>query len=707
MLSMILDDKTSYQMRIIHELPKRIRIHNAVFHDPEFDPVYMEAILQNIPGVKDMRFNIKAATVVVAYDGDSRSREQILQCLRLIPLEARTPFGEQATVSDPVGVVAKGLLAFLAPVVPTPLRGLLSWLISLPTLVEGIETLILEGIKVKVLDATSIGISLLRTDYYTVNYIVALMALGEYLEQISEESSTGLLKNLLRPQVEDVRVERDKQEIMIVLDEVIIGDIVVCLSGEMIPVDGIVVEGEASINQSSITGESIPVHVKPESEVLSGSVIEEGRIKINARQVGSETSLARINRFLENSLRFKSQSQKKSDELADRLVPLSFGLGVLLYALTRDIRRAASVLTVDYSCAIKLSNPVAVKTAMYTAAHSGVLLKGSQALDSLARVDTIVFDKTGTLTRGALEITEIIPVQNLPEEELLTLAAGAEQHYTHPIARAVAQEAGNRGIKLPPVSEVDFIVAHGVSAYVNGKRVLAGSRHFIEDDEGINCSKADIYSKTLHGQGKSLLFVANEDVFAGVIVLKDTLRPEADRVLHELKAQGIKKIVVLTGDHQDTAKAVAAKLEALDEIHWELKPEDKAAIVEDLHKKGHIIAFAGDGVNDAPALVTADVGICMPGGAELARESAQVILLRDDLDALVAAREIAGRTQRIIKNCFLASFGMNSLFLLLAAGNILPPVVAAILHNSNTVGILGYAALAGMRSPKSQKTDKP
>jgi Cu2+-exporting ATPase len=453
------------------------------------------------------------------------------------------------------------------------------------------------------------------------------------------------------------------------------------------------------VNQSSITGESVPVHLKPEDEAISGSVIEEGRLKIEARQVGGETGMARINRFLENSLRFKSRSQTKSSELADRLVPATFALGLALLLLTRDVRRAAAVLTVDYACAIKLSNPVAVRTAMYSAAHKGVLLKGAQAMDALAKVDTVVFDKTGTLTRGVLEVTDVIPTEGMTPVDLLALTAAAEAHYAHPVARAVVKEAENQGLEPPSAGQVDFIVAHGVSAYVNGYRVLVGSHHFIGEDEGIDCSAVDRRAQALRKQGKSLLYVARQGVLEGVIGLRDTLRPEAAQVLEDLKDLGIPRLVMLTGDHPDTARAVAEKLKALDEIHWDLKPEDKAELVKAFQEEGRLVAYAGDGVNDAPALITSEVGICMPGGADLAREAAQVVLLKEDLNGLVTARRIADRTEETLKNCFRAAVGLNSLFLLLAGAGLLAPVAAAVLHNANTVGILSYAALSGMDGP--------
>lgn len=518
-----------------------------------------------------------------------------------------------------------------------------------------------------------------------------------------KKKSDDLLKNLLKPQVEMVSVERDAREIRIEFSELTVGDLVICGSGELVPVDGVVVDGDAALNQSSITGESLPVHVSEGDEVLSGAVVEDGRIKIAARNVGGETSMARIGRFLENSLRTQSTSQKKSDELADKLVPVTFGLGLALFALTQDVSRAASVLTVDYSCAIKLASPVAVKTGMHTAGHCGVLLKGAQALDNLARIDTIVFDKTGTLTQGDLKVADIKPLNKLDAEELLALAAGAEEHYAHPVARAVVSEAKSQGLTFPPISQVDFIVAHGVSAYVDGERVLVGSRHFLEDDEGVDCSAVRDSGRKLRGQGKSILYVARSGKLLGIIALRDELRPEAAEALGMLKDRGVKKVVMLTGDHKDTAQSIAAEVGCIDEVHWELKPEDKAALIKELQEAGHFLAFAGDGVNDAPALVSAEVGICMPGGADLARESAQVVLLEDDLRILAVARDVAENVQHVLKQTFQAAVGINSAVLLGASLGKLSPVASAFLHNASTIGILGYAAAAGRKKPDLAK----
>jgi Cu2+-exporting ATPase len=308
-------------------------------------------------------------------------------------------------------------------------------------------------------------------------------------------------------------------------------------------------------------------------------------------------------------------------------------------------------------------------------------------------VDTIVFDKTGTLTTGEIAVTDVLPADSLGPEELLSLAAGAEEHYDHPVARAVVREARARKLALPPISRVDFIVAHGVSATVDGENVLVGSHHFIAEDEGVPCESCDRAAHELRRQGKSLLYVAREKTLLGIIALRDAPRPEAGAVLDALKEAGITRVVVLTGDHRETANALARQLPQIDEIHHELKPEDKAAIVAELKNSGRKLAYVGDGVNDAPALMTADVGICMPKGADLAREAAQVLLLSDDLHALPVAKQAAMRTNAIIKRCFYSTIGLNSVILFLA-GSGLSPLASALMHNVSTIGILGYAALA-------------
>ena len=694
---------TAPKFIVAHEVGGRMRLRSRRLFDPALDHAYLEALIGSLPGVEEVRINRWGASVVVVHDGLPETRARVLNLLAHLPREAYTPGGTVREEVSALAVAGQGAAAALTPLLPSAAAAPASWLLGAPTLAKGLHTLLYDGVKVEVLDAAAVGFSLLRRDYFTANAIVAMLGLGGYLEYWTEKKSDDLLKNLLRPQVEEVSVERDAREVRIPFAELAVGDLVICGPGELLPVDGVVVDGDAALNQSSITGESLPVHVGEGDEVLSGAVVEDGRIKIAARTVGGETSMARIGRFLENSLRTRSASQKRSDELADRLVPVTFALGLGLFALTRDVSRAASVLTVDYSCAIKLASPVAVKTGMHTAGHCGVLLKGAQALDNLSRIDTIVFDKTGTLTRGNLRVTDVHPLDGMDPAALLGLAAGAEEHYAHPVARAVVAEARTRGLSLPPISQVDFIVAHGVSAYVDGQRVLVGSRHFLEDDEGVDCEPVRARARVLRAQGKSILYVARSGRLLGVVALRDELRPEAAEALAMLKERGVSTIVMLTGDHRDTARSIASDLGCIDEVHWELKPEDKAAIIGRLKEEGHFLAFAGDGVNDAPALISADVGVCMPGGADLARESAQVVLLEDDLRLLAVARDVAERTRLAMKRSFQAAVGINSAVLLAATLGYLSPVASAFLHNASTLGIVGYAAAACHSRPESAR----
>lgn len=685
---------------VAHEMDQRIRFRVRILRNQNLDPDYCEARLESISGVQMVRVNTQAGSVVVHYDGRSETRNLIIS--RLVDMQAETNNGpgKIKNLHSELSLIIRGGLTLSLLFYPPIFRAPLAFLLAIPVIAEGFSTLWNRGVKVEVLDASAVLFSLARRNYFTAASIVFLLSVGEYLEELSENRTTGLLKSLLKPQVETIWIEVDGQELEIPVGDARISDHVICGPGELIPLDGVVVSGEASVNTASITGESVPVHVMPGTEVLSGSVVEDGRIIFSASRVGTDTAMARISTFLENSLRYQSDSQKQSDELADKLVPVTFGLGLGILALTRDLTKAAAVLTVDYSCAIMLANPVTVRVAMYTAAKQGVLLKGSQAMDSLSRIDTLVFDKTGTLTKGRLMVTDIHGFSPFTDDELLRLAAGAEEHYSHPVAAAVLSAARERNLLLPPTSQVDFIVAHGVSAYIDGKNVLVGSRHFIEEDEQIDCSLIADEVAALQRDGKSILYVACEERLAGIIGLRDELRPEAAEVIRALKQTGIKKIAILTGDAELTAKALAAQLPLVDEVHWELKPEDKARIVEELQQQGSRVGFIGDGVNDAPALVSADVGICLPGGADLAKESAQVILLRDDLRCLLAGRVIALRGQQTIKHSFVAAVGLNSAFLLLASFGLIQPVASALLHNLSTVGILGYAGLRGKKKPE-------
>ncbi|MDY0397970.1 MAG: heavy metal translocating P-type ATPase [Desulfuromonas thiophila] len=681
---------------IVHELPRRLRLRWPPLRDRRSDALYVQALLENIPGVTQVRVNRAAATLVLQHDGAPATRAAILARFDPLPGEAFRCFEPPQPAINPLNLAFLGVSIASLRLLPPTLQGTISLLIGLPTLLAGADGLLNRGVKVEVLDAGAVGISLLRRDYFTANMIVLLLNVGEYLRQSSEDQTTGLLRTLLRPQVEQVWLEREGIEVQTPLAQVRTGDLLLCGPGELVPLDGTICRGDALLNQSSITGEALPVHRQAGDSVPSGALVTEGRIVIRVEAVGSDTGLARINRFLEQSLRQRSRTQQRSDELADRLVPVTLALGGGIFLLTGDLRRAAAALTVDYSCAIKLATPIAVKTAMYRAAQQGVLIKGAQAFDQLARVDTLVFDKTGTLTQGELFITDIVPLNHLDENGLLALTAAAEEHYAHPVAKAVLRAARDRALTLPATSQVDFIVAHGVSAHVDGQQVLVGSHHFVAEDEGIDCGAAAEPAAAFARQGKNLLYVSRAGRLEGLIALRDRIRPEAAGILTHLKQNGIRRIVVLTGDQESTARALLQALPQIDALHWELQPEDKAGIVQQLRDRGHYTAFIGDGVNDAPALVTADVGISLPCGADLAKDAAQALLLQEDLTCLATALDAARRTGKTIQDSFYATIGFNSLFLLLALTGRIRPLTAALLHNLNTVGILGYCATRGL-----------
>lgn len=694
------------RFRVVHELPGRLRLKSNRLRDPALDVDYIAALLAAQPGVTDVRVNQRACSVVVEYDGSDSCKTRIKQQLQNIPVEAYTPDPGASDAPDLSEVVAQAVVAALTPVTPMPLKAVVSWGLALPTMLKAVETLINEGLKVEVLDGSVKLFSLLRRDYFTSNTVGAMLTLAEYVEHNTQRKTNDLLKGLLRPQVETVRVRRDGLDVHIPFEEARVGEHVLCGAGEHVAVDGRVLEGEAFVNTSSITGESLPVHVWPGEAILSGSVVEEGNLVIEAQSVGSETSTARITGYIERSLRNKSARQERTDKLADKLAPLTFGLGLGIFALTGSLARAASVLTVDYSCAVKLSSPVAVRAAMYAAGREGVLLKGAQALESLAKVDTVVFDKTGTLTQGALRVTDVVPLNGqaspLDADTLLALAAGAEEHYAHPVAAAVVAAAKERGLATPDMSQVDFVVAHGVSAIVRGERVLVGSRHFIHDDEGVDCSNADQAGGELQEQGKSLLYVAANGRLQGLIAMRDTLRPETAATLRQLKELDISRLVMLTGDQQRAADALWEQLPELDVVHAECTPQDKARILEDLKEQGRRVAFVGDGVNDAPALIAAEVGVSMPSGADLARDMAQVLLLKDDLGGLAQARLLALRTEQILQQCLWSSVSVNTALLGLAGAGLIPAVASAAVHNGSTIAVLAYAALRGSGAPPEQ-----
>jgi cation-transporting P-type ATPase C len=541
-----------------------------------------------------------------------------------------------------------------------------------------------------VLEALAVSISLSRGDYIVANTTNFLLALGEYLSDTTARRSDRLLRNLLRPTNKRVWVLRDGQEVEIGADSVVQGDTVIIAAGAAVPIDGRVLSGRASINEAALTGESALVAKSRGSLVMSGSIVQEGRLAVYAENVGNETVTARIADYVERSLTVKGHAQMESARLADRLVPTILSVAGGSFLISGNWRRPASVLQADYSCALRLATPIAFKFAMYGAGKSGILVKGADALERLAEADTFIFDKTGTLTTGSLEVVDAIAFDaSFSPDNLICLAASVEEHYSfHPLAMAVVEAARsttkNRHFDH---QEVEFIVAHGVTSVIDGKRIVVGSRHFVEDDEAIDFSEHRAVIDRLFDQGKTVLCVGFGGRLLGILGLKDTLRDNAASTVRLLRSLGVQRILLLTGDRRDRAIELSAEL-GLDGFHAELLPEDKARIVDELNAEGARIAFVGDGINDAPALARSHVGLAMHRGADLARMTADIVLLDDDIGRVADALIVANEVMRTISTSFRLTIGLNTSILLAAAFGRLSPLATSILHNGSTIAIL-------------------
>ncbi len=673
-------------LKVVHRLPGRVRLsYPRNLHAP--DPVALESMARLIDGVTSVRVNARAASLVIAFDASCTSVMTIVATLadmRWDEVEAKP------RADDGAGAVASSLAVLVgASVLPMPARLPISLAAAAPMLRAGVADYRDNGVTSHVLESMAVAISLTRSDFLAANATTFMLALGEYMEHSIARRSDDLLKHLLRPSSDLIWVLRGGDEVQIPAGDVCVGDSVVVGAGAVIPVDGTVMSGEGVINEAAMTGESVSVIKTRGAKVLSGTSMEDGRLTIYAEQVGRHTAAARIADYVEQSLTAKSEAQLDAARLADRLVPTVLKLAGVSAVLTGDWRSAASVLQADYSCALKLATPVAFKSAMYNAGQSGILVKGATALERLAQADTFIFDKTGTLTTGHLEVTDSIAFDSAySAEDLICLAASVEEHYFHPLALAVvnAAQATDKNHHFDH-TEVQFIVAHGVASEVNGQRIVVGSRHFVEDHEGIDVSAHAEVVERLYLGGKTLLFIGFGGRLLGILALKDSLRASAAATIARLRRAGVKRVLMLSGDHRDRAAELAEQL-GLDGFHAELTPEDKAGIVADLNAKGAKIAFVGDGINDAPALAGAHVGVAMQKGADIARLTADVVLLEDSIARVADARDLANAAMARIATNYKLTVGLNTAILGLAALGALSPVATAVLHNGTTIGIL-------------------
>lgn len=698
-------------VRVVHELPERLRFKMINLSDTGLDCGSVQSYLESRAGVTSVRINALANSVVVHHDGRAGLRAVLTDALANPPRLPDTIHDTQMVSGrvclNPAGgltPIVSGMIMLATPFLSKRVRAAVSWASISRTLWTGVQTLLSRGIKVEVLDAAAVGLSAWRGEYLTANTTQFMLHLGEYMQSSTERKSEGLVKRLLLPIPTTAWVERDGRLVQIPANTIVIGDVVEIGMGELIPVDGEVVEGLARVNQSSLTGETVPVKKEPGDGAISGTVVEEGRVRIRAVRVGNHTAIARIAQFIENSLQTESSTQRLAARLADKRVLFTFGMGALVFALTRDVRRVASTFLVDFACGIKISTPVAFKSAMYKGGTMGILFKGGQAIENLATADTFAFDKTGTLTSGQLEVAEVrIFHEGCTEERLLSLVASLEEHSTHPVAGAIVQEANERALPHMAHGVVDFIVAHGLQSSMDGLPILVGSRHFLEEDEGISFASHADEIDALMRRGYLVLLAARDKIPLGMIALRDHLREDTATVLCTLRELGVKRLVMLTGDHRIKATQLGEEL-GMDEIHYELVPGEKQGIVNRMQRDGHQVALVGDGINDAPALAAADVGIAMPRGAELTRNTADIALLRDQLYSIVEARQIAMRTMALVRTNFRLAVGVNGAIMAGTTLGKLDPVVTSVLHNGTTLAVL-LNSLSGVTMSQEQTQD--
>ena len=570
---------------------------------------------------------------------------------------------------------------------PAPLDAAYTAFRSIRFLWKGVRCVLSRRLEVEVLDALSIGVSLLRGDFGTAGSVMFLLNLGSLLEEWTRKKSLDDLARSMALNVDKVWVRSQGTEVLVPLTKVRSGDEVVVRSGNMIPLDGTVLEGEAMVNQAALTGEAMPVRKTEGSTLYAGTVVEEGECVFIAKAEGGSNRYDKIVAMIEESEKLKSSTENRALVLADKLVPWCLGATVVTYLLTRNATRAISCLMVDFSCALKLSMPLAVLSAMRECGSYRITVKGGKYLEALSQADTIVFDKTGTLTRATPQVVEVVPFSGCNEREVLQLAACLEEHFPHSMANAVVRAAKERGISHEEMhSEVEYIVAHGIASRVGGERVVIGSHHFVFEDEKCTIPTAEQQKFDALKPAYSHLYMAASGQLVGVICISDPLRPEAAAVLNGLRALGIRNTVMMTGDSERTAAAIAKQV-GVDRFFAEVLPEDKANFVQQAKAEGHTVVMIGDGINDSPALSAADIGIAINSGAAIAREIADVTIKADSLEELVALKAIANSLQKRVRANYRFVLTFNSALIALGALGILQPASSAMLHNLSTIGI--------------------
>jgi len=607
---------------------------------------------------------------------------------------AKAKAGSNAADITPAGALFRetGML-LLRSILPPTFRPLLLARRVLPFLKRGLAALLRGKINVEVLDALAIGVSVARRDYRAAAGIAILLGLGEVLENSTRKRSRESLAKTLSASFDAVWVRRDGETRRIPATDVVPGDLAIITMGNAIPVDGVVVEGEALVNQASMTGEPLPAHKRVGHTVFAGTVVEEGELVVQVEKSGGETRIQKMVSIIEASENFKAKAQDLAERFADAVVPWTLLGSLAVFCVTRNPRMAAAVLLVDFSCAIKLSAPLAVLAAMREAAAEGILVKGGKFLEGVSSADAFVFDKTGTLTQARPRVAAVEALGGQTRRSVLKLAACLEEHFPHPVARAVVRLAEKEHVTHREFhADVEYLLAHGLSSMVGADRVRLGSRHFIHEDEGLDVGEADAAIERRGLTGLSTLYLAIGDMVAGVLAIEDPLVPEAPAILTKLKDRGVSRLVMLTGDAREPA-AIAANQLGITDFHAQVLPEDKTRLVRELRTSGHVVAMVGDGINDSPALSAANVGIAPRHGADIAQAAADILLAEGNLESIVILRDIAkGLMDRLKKN-FRTICVMNSVILGLGLCGRITPGVSALAHNLGTLGV----AMASLR----------
>ena len=677
---------------IVHESRGRMRLRLRQKNMTIRQADLLETWLQGQPWTREAVVHERTGCAIVTYKGD---RETVLSALG-----AFTWAGAESSVTLPdhstralnrefqeklVGKVA--VKAAAALFLPAPLRiARIVWHM-IPFLHRGLRCLGHRQIKVEMLDALSIGISVCRRDFGTAGTVMFLLEIGELLEDWTRKKSVADLAESLSLHVDRVWLKTEAGEVLTPIGQISPGDRVVVRAGSVIPLDSVVAEGEITVNQASLTGESVPVAKRPGGAVYAGTVVEEGESVLEVKQASGQSRYDQIVEMIQRSEQMKSAAEAKASNLADKLVPYTFAGSLVSLALTRNLTRALSVLMVDFSCALKLAMPLAVLSAMREAGREHITVKGGKFLEAVASADTIVFDKTGTLTHACPRVVRVIPFNGMEEAEMLRLAACLEEHFPHSMANAVVEEAKRRGLSHEERhAKVEYLVAHGIASSVDGEQVCIGSAHFIFEDEKCVIPEGEENKFDALPPEFSQLYLAIDGVLSAVICISDPLREEAREVLSALRNLGVKKLVMLTGDSPRTAASIAEQL-GVDDFRAGVLPADKAEYVAAMRREGHTVLMVGDGINDSPALSEADAGIAISDGAAIAREIADITIAADSLWELVRLRQLAMGLMYRIQNNYRFVIGFNGALIGLGVAGILPPTTSAMLHNLSTLGV--------------------